>query len=300
MASSRIKVVAPAKINLFLEVLGRREDGYHEVRTVLQTIDLLDRLEFSLEGGTRGFTMELDPAVPGIPVGGGNLCLRAFERYREAAGRDLAGGVHLRLSKRIPAAAGLGGGSSDAAATLMALNELNERGLGAEELADVAAGLGSDVPFFLSGGTSLAEGRGELVRALTPAAPLRVVLAKPAGGLSAREVYEAWDGEASRQAVRAEMSDWAQALAGETPAQLEALMFNNLERPALGLEPQASRLIAAAHDLGAKAMVSGSGPTVFALVGNTANAERLAQAWVSLAEEVFITRFRPRGCEVVT
>ena len=307
MVTPRINVVAPAKVNLCLEVLGLREDGYHEVRTVLQAIDLLDRLEFSLDVSGEGFIMEMDPEVPGVPVGEGNLCQSAFQRFREVAGEGIAGagGLHLRLCKRIPAAAGLGGGSSDAAATLLALNELSGGRLARDELADIAAGLGSDVPFFLTGGTAFAEGRGERVRPVEAAVPLQVVLAKPRGALSAREVYEAFDREGGPDGGGTGALDlgpagaWRDALLEGLVAPIENLMGNSLEQAVIALVPAVSRLISAAQELGVRAMVSGSGPTVFALVAGSDEAEKVARAFEPQAQETFITRFRPRGCEIV-
>lgn len=277
------------------------------MRTVLQAIDILDRLEFRLDPSVEGFSMEMDPEVPGVPVGEGNLCHSAFERFREAAGGGIvgAGGLHLRLRKRIPAAAGLGGGSSDAAATLLALNDLSGGLLTREELADVAAGLGSDVPFFLTGGTVFAEGRGELLRPVEAAVPLWVVVAKPRGALSAREVYEAFDRRRDAQAAQAPdmecgpVGEMRDALLEGTVMSIETLMSNSLEQVVIGLIPAVGRLISAARELGVRAMVSGSGPTVFALAASSADAERVARAFEPQAQETYITRFRPRGCEVV-
>ncbi len=300
MLTARINVVAPAKVNLCLEVLGRRDDGFHEVRTVLQAIDILDRLEFTRDSEARGFSMEMEPAVPGVPVGEGNLCHRAYLGYREAVGEVLAGGLHLRLRKRIPVAAGLGGGSSDAAATLLAMNALDGGRLSSEELAGVAASLGSDVPFFLGGGTARAEGRGEQVRPLPAAAPLWVVLSKPQGGLSAREVYEAWDRRRAKErpAQQVSESDWARALASGSAASLESLLHNGLQAAVVELMPAAGRLVEAAGDAGAHALVSGSGPTVFALADGEAAARKLASVFEPLAQEIYMVPFRSKGCEV--
>ncbi len=302
MVTARINVVAPAKVNLCLQVLERRGDGYHEVRTVLQAIDILDRLEFRMDPSGEGFTMEMDPEVPGVPVGRGNLCQSAFERFRQAArGSTGSGGLHLRLHKRIPAAAGLGGGSSDAAATLLALNELNGGLLSPEELLDVAAGLGSDVPFFLAGGTAFAEGRGERVEPVEEAASLWVAVAKPPGALSAREVYQAWDREREPEelSVCGPADVWRQALAEGSPESIEPLMGNSLERAVVELIPAAGRLISAARDLGVRAMVSGSGPTVFALVASSSGAQEVAGVFEPEAQEIYVVRFRSNGCEVV-
>ncbi len=298
MLRTRINVVAPAKVNLWLEVLSRRDDGFHEVRTVLQAIDVLDRLEFSPDSEARAFTMEMEPEVPGVPLGEGNLCHSAYLGYCEAAPGAVPAGLHLRLRKRIPVAAGLGGGSSDAAATLLALNELSGGRLSAEELADVAAGLGSDVPFFLEGGTAWAEGRGEQVKSLSAAAPLWVAVAKPQGALSAREVYAAWDRrQAEEQRPPISESEWVRALASGSAAALEPLMYNGLQAAVIEMVPAAGRLIQAASEAGMRAMVSGSGPTVFALSDSAAGAREIASVFEPLAQEIFSAPFRSKGCE---
>jgi 4-diphosphocytidyl-2-C-methyl-D-erythritol kinase len=151
-----ISTVAPAKINWTLEVLGRREDGYHDVRTVMQTVDLCD--EVSVDRAT-GLTVA--HGAPAYAPGDEDLVLRAARALATVAGREAEAAVSV--TKRVPAAAGLGGGSSDGAATLRALDRLWETHETADRLSEVAAGLGSDVPFFLRGGTALAEGRGELI-----------------------------------------------------------------------------------------------------------------------------------------
>ena len=158
-----MEVLAFAKLNLTLEVLGRRGDGYHEVRTILQTVDLADQLEIRPYPSLR---VECDdPALNGEA----NLAWRAAKAL--ARSRSIQPRASIFIQKRIPVGMGLGGGSSDAAAALIALNQLWGLSLGAEELAQVAAELGSDVPFFLWGGTALAEGRGERVKPLPPLPP---------------------------------------------------------------------------------------------------------------------------------
>lgn len=164
-----LRVSAPAKINLAFEVIGRRADGYHEVRTVLQAIDLADELTLSPIGGETTLTVEPDGAAPVE----GNLVLAAARML----GADAHGGVRIALTKRIPAAAGLGGGSSDAAATLAGLRRLFALDAGDDELHAMAGALGSDVPFFLRGGTALGTGRGELLSPLPPPVDEHAVVA---------------------------------------------------------------------------------------------------------------------------
>ncbi len=165
-------LTAPAKINLVLEVLGKREDGYHEIRSVMQTISLCDTLDFTLH---REIVMECNE--PSLHTAD-NLVMRAAEMLRAKAGyRE---GARIALTKRIPLSSGLGGGSSDAAATLIALNRLWRLGLSADELATMAAELGSDIPFFIYGGLALVKGRGEKVIPLPAPSPMWYVLLFPA------------------------------------------------------------------------------------------------------------------------
>ena len=171
-----MEVLAHAKVNLCLEVLGRRSDGYHEVTTVFQAIDLADRLR--VESARR---LEFDCSLPEL-AGEDNLVWRAAQALRSATG--CSNGAALYLEKHIPVAMGLGGGSSDAAAALVALNAHWELGLDGTQLQSIAAGLGSDVPFFLHafslhGGTALGTGRGEVIQPLPPLPPHRMVLACP-------------------------------------------------------------------------------------------------------------------------
>ena len=162
---------ARAKINLTLEVLGQRDDGYHDIVSIIQTIDLADTLTFE---PAESLTVECDdPSLKSSD----NLVMKAASLLRETAGAGH--GAQIRLNKTIPVAAGLGGGSSDAAATLSGLNTLWELGLSVDELMPVAARIGSDVPFFLHGGTAMVQGRGEAVRALPPADLPQVLVLSP-------------------------------------------------------------------------------------------------------------------------
>src|ERR687883_1177363 len=182
-APGRIVVRAPAKINLTLDVLGRRPDGYHALRSVMQTLDLHDTLELRPAPVIR-FACDA-PALAGED----NLVPRAARLLRTATG--YGGGVDVTLHKRLPVDAGLGGGSSDAAATLMALNQRWGLALGRERLAELGAALGSDVPFFFYAPLALVSGRGEVVEALPPAPPASVVLLQPPCGLSTARVFAA-------------------------------------------------------------------------------------------------------------
>ena len=176
-----MRMYAPAKINWTLEVIGKRSDGYHELRTILQTVELADVLEIS-----EGDAIRLEVEGP-HEVSEDDLILRAARRLREESGHS--GGATIRLEKHIPVSAGLGGGSSDAAATLRGLNALWGLNWARERLADVAASVSSDAPFFMYGGTALVRGRGELIQPLEDSPPVDLVLLVPPvdmGGKTAR------------------------------------------------------------------------------------------------------------------
>lgn len=177
-------VKAPAKVNLGLRVFGRRRDGYHQVRTLLAAVDWSDTLCF--EPGGHGVRLECSD--PEIPTDGRNLVLKAVSRLEEHLGRRLPG-VRIRLEKRIPVGRGLGGGSSDAAAALTALNRLFDLGLRRPTLVRLAARIGMDVPFFLYGGLAVATGRGEQVFPLAAAPELWLVLLLPDFGVATEAAY---------------------------------------------------------------------------------------------------------------
>jgi 4-diphosphocytidyl-2-C-methyl-D-erythritol kinase len=180
-----LSLPAYAKINLGLRVLGKRDDGYHEIETILQQVDFHDDLTFVLVPDDR---IEVRCDSPAVPQGPGNLCWRAADLLRRTCG--VAQGVRISLTKRIPVGAGLGGGSSDAAVTLLGLNLLWELGLSPERLEKLAAQLGSDVPFFILGGTRLATGRGEKLTRLDLPHSYWVLIVFPEIHLSTADVYE--------------------------------------------------------------------------------------------------------------
>lgn len=260
-------VAAPAKLNLFLEVLGKRPDGYHELATLLVAIDLADDLAFAPADGV---DIALTCDDPGLTTGPDNLILRAARRLREETGSTA--GAAIRLTKRIPWAAGLGGGSSDAAAALVGLNELWKLGLSVAELARIGAGLGSDVPFFLGGPAAWCTGRGEVIAPVEPGPSLDFVLVKPAEGLSTADVYR-------RLKVPAEPRDGAaakRALAAGDIDGLGAALFNRLQEPAFELSPAAADWHRRLTECGtAGALLTGSGSALFALCRNPQEARRV-------------------------
>ena len=184
---------AYAKLNLTLDVLGKRPDGYHEIESVMQLVSLADDLEIDLETG-EAWRLECD--MPGVPTDGENLAWKAVGLYYKTLGKDPQG-VTIRLTKRIPSGAGLGGGSADAAAVLLALNRHEGGALSERQLLKLAAKLGSDVPFCLTGGTQMARGRGEELSKLPAMPDCFFLIVKPGFSVSTPVLYEAIDAEES-------------------------------------------------------------------------------------------------------
>jgi len=269
----RLSLRAAAKVNLSLEVLGKREDGYHELITVLQAVDLSDRL--TLEVATTielRMIEELRMTDERLPADQDNSVWQAAHLLRDAAG--VAGGARITLDKRIPVAAGLGGGSSDAAAALWGLNHLWGLRWSTERLGELAVRLGMDTPFFLLGGRALATGRGELLESLPSARGFALVLANPQVLLSTREVYARvpptlrGDGSRTRALIT--------ALATGNSSRLAGSLYNNLEPVAEPLCPAVRSIKRALLDAGALgAVMSGSGPTVFGLARSYDHARQI-------------------------
>lgn len=277
-----IKVSSHAKINLTLEVLCRRPDGFHELETIMQELQLAD--DVSLKNLPEG-KIELECDHPLLPADEGNLAYKAAALFQEkyAPGR----GVKILLKKRIPLAAGLGGGSSNAAAVLKGLGALWKVPLEKKLLTEAAASLGSDVPFFLCGGTALATGRGEKVRPLASFPRMGVLLVSPANlFLSAGRVYGALD--LHKLIKRNKTRDFTRILEEGKKADLFSLLpdllTNDLEGAVFPLEKKVLLLKKQLEDFGFAALLSGSGPTVFAL---SSEEGRLEQAGRDLADRGF-------------
>ena len=261
-------LAAPAKVNLLLAITGRRPDGFHDLVSVVATLDLADTLE-----AVPAAAMALTCDDPQLPAGADNLVLRAAAAFQRETG--WAGGVAFRLHKRIPAGAGLGGGSSDAVAALRALNELAppERRLGRPGLTRLAAELGSDCPLFLADGPVVLRGRGERVEPLLPAEAARLrgrrlLVFKPAFGIATPWAY-------ARLAAGAPGSYWPAADAeawlarwrADPAAPAEALLRNSMEAPAFAKFPALPELLARLRAAtGLEGRMSGSGSACFALL----------------------------------
>jgi 4-diphosphocytidyl-2-C-methyl-D-erythritol kinase len=303
-------LLAPAKINLGLRLLGVRDDGYHSLESVFVPIDIWDELEVEVSQGSPRIDLEIaSPAADELPdalsaLGGGpdNLVVRAAAAFCKQTGFE--GRIDLRLRKRIPAGAGLGGGSSDAAAALLALASIFDGEVGREALHSLALSLGADVPFFLSPAAALVSGIGEKIEPLAGVPSLDLVLVNPGISLATAEVYRAAD------ALRGALTEprpgstmrAISRLRGETgdlvPA-LGELLINDLEPAARRLCPPVARLIRRLHEAGAVGVsMSGSGATVFGVFESGDRANRAAEALRASESDgnwIRVTRIIPAG-----
>ena len=254
-----LKIPAHAKINLSLDIVGKRSDGYHLVRMIMQMLQLHDDIEIR---ETEGAGVQLETDFPELPVDRSNLIVRAAERIlrQYAPGK----GVFIRLVKRIPLAAGLAGGSTDAAAVLRGLNELLSLKLGMDDLCRIGMELGADVPFCVLGGTALSEGIGEI---LTPAAPIpecTIVLVKPRIPVSTADIYHRFD--QLTEVIHPDVDGQREALQNGDLNGVVRCMRNVLEPVTAGMYPEIGLIREKLMQMGAcGARMSGSGPTVFGL-----------------------------------
>ncbi|MFM9966656.1 MAG: 4-(cytidine 5'-diphospho)-2-C-methyl-D-erythritol kinase [Planctomycetaceae bacterium] len=305
-------VHTPAKLNLFLEILGKRPDGYHELETLMVTVGLYDTLRFTEDDSSAtptpiasAMSAVAEPSdihlrcrwagspefSPGpLPSGSDNLVMRAALLLREVTGTRR--GVSIELTKRIPLAAGLAGGSSDCAATLLALNRLWKLDLSDQRLLELAARLGSDIPFFLTEApAAVCRGRGELIEPVTTPMRLHCVIAKPASGLSTAAVFRQCRVAASPQSVQPLLS----ALRAGRHAEAATQLHNALQLPAEQLNADVARL----HQLFSRLpflghQMSGSGTSYFGICSHREQAQALA-AQVRLAggDQVFVASIQP-------
>lgn len=311
-------VKAYAKINLGLDVLGRRQDGYHEVRMVMQQLELCDEISI---GRTRAETwgfgeakeqeqalgraeepenaektadnlaynrngniyLKLFGESPDVPSDERNLMYKAALLMKESYG--ISGDIYISCRKHIPSQAGLAGGSSDAAAVMLGINELFSLGIKREELMELALKLGADVPFCVLGGTALSEGIGERLTVLRPAPHFHVLLAKPSEGVSTKDIYTALDGSGLMEGKegrhkRAErMASLLSSIETGDGDRLSASLFNLLSEVTRERLPYIDELIARMKALGAEAaLMSGSGPTVYGLFKDRESCEGAKEA----------------------
>ena len=268
-----IRAEARGKINWTLDVLGRRPDGYHELDTILQSVTLSDTLTFrEAEDLSLRISCENGRALAADER---NLVLRAARAL--AARTGCRRGAEIRLVKRVPMEAGMGGGSSDAAAALLALNRLWHTGLSGGELEALGLSLGADVPFCVRGGLARARGIGELLTDLPGAPAVPLLLIQPCGGLSTREVFAAVDAGAPQARPDGDAAESALA-AGDLPA-LARAMGNALQGVSLRMRPELGLALAALREAGAAAaQMTGSGSVVFGAFSGAAARDRAAEA----------------------
>ncbi|ODS33384.1 MAG: 4-diphosphocytidyl-2-C-methyl-D-erythritol kinase [Candidatus Scalindua rubra] len=265
---NRISLKAPAKINLFLEVLGKRDDGYHEIETVMQEIDLVDNLWF--EEIQEGVKLKCENG--NIPLDENNLVCKATNLIMKECG--IKKGVLINLEKKIPVGAGLGGGSSDAAATLKALNSLWKIGLNDIELMEFAAKLGSDIPFFINGKTSLCSGRGEKILPVEVKSRLNYLVIFPNIKISTITIYKNLKIDLTKK--RKDVSFLLNALKYSNVTTIGKLLYNRLEKVIFKLYPDLLHIkssLACFNFCGLS--ISGSGSAFFGLCNNRNQAETI-------------------------
>ena len=280
-----MRLKAMAKINLGLDVLGKREDGYHEVRMIMQTIRMYDILDIRK---TRRPGIVLTTNLPFIPTDQRNLVYKAAQMLMEEF--DVEEGLSIKLRKFIPVAAGMAGGSSDAAAAFVGVNRMFHLGLTEEQLMERAVKVGADVPYCIMRGTVLAEGIGEELTTLPALPACTVLIAKPPISVSTKVVYEALD--AKEIVDHPDIDGIIRGLETGSLSEIAAHMGNVLEDVTIGMYPVIEKIKDEMKKAGAlNAMMSGSGPTVFGIFESRAAARR-AQEQIrrkALAKQVYVT-----------
>lgn len=276
IAADRVEVQAPAKINLFLEVLAKRPDGFHEIETLMSPIGLYDSLTFR---ATRSPEIRLEcrwaaglhqDSLGDLPAPEKNIVFQAASRLQERSGSEQ--GAEICLTKRIPSAAGLGGASSDAAAVLVAANLAWQLSWSRERLAELAAEIGSDVPFFLENGSAICRGRGEQIETIEPVR-LHVVVVRPPVGLSTPQIYSRCQPAKSPS----EVAKLQSGLRSGNWNEMKSALINRLQEPAMQLTPWIGRLSQELTDAGCVAhQMSGSGSSCFGICESARHARRVA------------------------
>lgn len=280
-------ICAHAKINLTLDVTGKRADGYHLVSMVMQSVGLHDVVTVSAHTGSGDIVVATDQAA--LPNDRSNLCWRAAEQFFAETGME-NDGVRIEVRKNIPVAAGMAGGSTDAAAVLFLLNRLYEANLPQEQLCDIGLKLGADVPFCLCGGTMLAEGIGEQLTHLPDAPSLIVLLCKPPLGVSTADIYRALDDcdivqHPNTQAMQ-------QAIADKDTVRISQLLENVMQPVTAKRRPEIMDIRQIMLDGGAMgAVMSGSGPTVFGLFSEEETAASVYRVLKARYQDTILTNF---------
>jgi 4-diphosphocytidyl-2-C-methyl-D-erythritol kinase len=289
-----LKLKSPAKINLYLRILRRRQDGYHDIVTLFEKIDIFDEITF-IPRKTGGIKIACDSKK--VPLGEKNLAFKAAKALLDYAGKDKS--VLIKIKKRIPVAGGLAGGSSNAAVTLFGLNRLWKLGLSRKELMKLGVKLGADVNFFLSGERfAVGKGRGEVTSPLNVKRALWHVLVNPGKGLSTKAIYEYWDNmyPKARFALTAALADVKiinQSIRSNDLTLLAKSLHNDLEQPAQAKDNIILRIKRSLESCGAECvLMSGSGSTVFCIMPSRKEAMRVRQELSRLRNgwQIFVVR----------
>ncbi|URY19209.1 4-(cytidine 5'-diphospho)-2-C-methyl-D-erythritol kinase [Staphylococcus pseudintermedius] len=274
---------APAKINLTLDTLYKRDDGYHEVEMIMTTIDLSDRLSFEKRNDSR-IVLKVDETF--IPSDDRNLAYRATLLMKETY--QIKQGVTITLEKNIPVAAGLAGGSSDAAATMRGMNRLFELNRSLDELSELSAAIGSDVPFCVYRTTALCKGRGEILEILPKTPSAWVIVAKPQAGLSTPEIYGGLD---LSQPFPVHTEQCLKAIEENDYDALCKSLSNRLEPVSMQLQPEIAKIKTNMLNNGADgALMSGSGPTVYGFAQRERQARHIFNAVSGCCNDVYLVR----------
>ena len=292
---------ARAKINLTLGIVGRREDGYHLLSSVMQSVSLADKVVLTRLPGS-GPKIELWSNLPYVPRDSRNTVWKAVQAFSEHTG--IPARVRVAVHKAIPVGAGLAGGSTDAAAVLRLLDQVYETRLSAETLGALALSVGADVPFCLTGGTKLAQGIGEVLSELPPMPFCHIVLCKPPVSLKTKDIFAAYDAQFEQGPASQTLSELEEkearlltALEKRDLAGVAANLYNGLLPPALARCGHIARIMAFMRENGALGtMMSGSGPTVFGIFTSRKRAEQTAAKLKTKYRETFVTNpTRPNG-----
>ena len=282
-AMKSISLKAYAKINLTLDVTDKRPNGYHDVRMVMQQIDLHDIV--TLEKRESGVSLESESEF--LPKDNTNIAWRAAEAVSSHVSREL--GVNIHIEKNIPVAAGLAGGSTDAAAVIRGLNIMYDLGLTLQEMMDIGVSIGADVPFCIMGGTALAEGIGEELTPINPGKPVWMVLSKPSVGVSTKKIYEALDYKLINN--HPETESMIKAVKCGDIGEISMLLGNVLEPVTLSLYPSVGVLKSKMKEYGAcGTLMSGSGPSVFGLFKSYEKACTAAKRLQRVYKQTFVTK----------
>ena len=278
-----MKIKAYGKVNISLDVVGKREDGYHLLSMIMQNIDLYDEIE--VEKQECGIILECNKSY--VPVDNRNLAYKAAEIFKERY--DIVDGVKINIEKNIPVSAGLAGGSTDAAAVLKVMNKLFNVNASEEELMELGLKLGADIPYCIHGGTALCEGIGEIITPIKPFRDKIVVLVKPAFGVSTKEVYKNFNLEKVKQHPKT--AEIINAIENDDLNFVASNMKNLLENVTLRKHKILIKIKEEMNACGAiNSMMSGSGPTVFAFFDDMLKAQRCFEKMKKKYSDVFITR----------